>query len=205
MTHTTLTLDAARGGTRFGPFGPGTLTFGSDPSRCQIVVPSESGILPCHAMISVHGSGWRIQPAAIGAPIFVRTMGRLQPVSSYADVSVGDEIVLGSPQGPSYRVDRAGTAPRAATANSSSVLSGIPGSEHLTADAFKREGWRQLESSLVTLPYGRDIYRIVHRVRTGAWLRPRNIIAGAVALVVFLGGGCLTCASALGAAFYKLF
>lgn len=199
MSQTLLTLSPEFGGARFGPFGSGTISIGTDASRCQVVLHPSTGALPVHAMLTDTGSGWQLQPSQVGAVVFVRSGGRISQLQGYATLQAGDTLVIGSQNGPGLIVSR--MAPTAAPRPGGGIRGpSIPGASNLTGNAFSREIWRQLESTLVTLPYGRDIYRFVHRFRTGALFRPRNLIAMGVGLIGLFGFGCVSCFGAIGTA-----
>lgn len=203
MSQTLLTLAPEFGGTRFGPFGQGTISIGTDASRCQVVLHPSTGAQPVHAMITDTGSAWQLQPAAIGAGLFVRSGGRTTPVQSAVQLSAGDTFVIASQQGPALTVQRMAAAPGAgARGRAGGAFAGAASAAgRTTGSAFTREIWRQVESTLVTMPYGRDIYRFMTRFRTGALFRPRNLIAAAVALIGMFGFGCVSCCGAIGGLF----
>lgn len=198
MSQTLLTLAPEFGGQRFGPF-QGVITLGSDPSRCQVVLHPSTGVQPVHALLTDMGSTWQLQPAAVGCAVFLRKPnGRVGAVTTGVSLSPGDSVVLGGPTGPALMVNRmAGAAPGARPGGAPGVAGRIPGSQHLNSNAFAREARRQVESSLVTTPIGREVYRYWTRFRSGAMLRPRYIIGAVIGIVVVMGGGCLTCLSSV--------
>jgi len=198
MSQTVLTLSPELGGTRFGPFASGTISLGTDAGRCQVVLHPSTRALPVHAMVTDTGSGWQLQPSQVGAQVFVRSGGRISQVQGAAQLSAGDVIVLGHQSGPSLTISRMAAAPRPGGPAARGGNPKIPGSQHLSGNAFGREIWRQIESTLVSMPYGRDIYRVVHRARTGAMFRPRNLIAMGVAAIGLVGFGCVSCFGAIG-------
>lgn len=198
MSQTVLTLAPEFGGQRFGPF-EGVITLGSDPRRCQIVLHPSTGVHPVHAMLTDTGSTWQLQPAGLGCALFLRKPnGRVGAVTTSVSVSPGDSVVLGGPTGPALMVHRmAGTAPGARPGGAPGVAGRIPGAQHLNSNAFAREARRQVESTLVTTPMGREAYRFWTRFRSGAMLRPRYIIGAVLGVLVLTGGGCLSCLSGL--------
>jgi len=192
MSQTLLTLSPEFGGSRFGPFGPGTLSIGSDVKRCQVVLHASTGAVPVHAMLTASGDGWQLQPAQVGAAVFLRKAnGRIAPVTTLTPVANGDAIVIGSQSGPALIVTRAAVGP--ATNAGRKTKGRVPGSEHLSASAYQREARRQVESTIVRHPVGREIYRWWTRYKTGALLRPRYVIGAVVALIGMLGVGCVGC------------
>lgn len=197
MSQTLLTLSPEHGGARFGPFGKGTLTIGSDAKRCQVVIAPALGAAPVHAVLTDTGNGWQVQPAQIGAAVFVRTAkGRVSPVTTATPVANGDAVVIGTQSGPALTVTRASVGP---STNAGRAKGRIPGSEHLSANAYQREARRQVESMVVRHPIGREVYRWWTRWKTGALLRPRYVIGAVVGLVGLFGAGCVGCFGLIGA------
>jgi hypothetical protein len=200
MSQTLLLLQP--GGQRFGPFA-GTITIGADARRSQVVLPPGSGAQPAHAMLTDTGTGWQLQPASIGAALFLRKPdGRVLSVTTAVQVDPGDHVVVGSRQGPALLVQRMAAQPGAAPGAPppGRAGGGFAGSQHLNQGAFAREARRQVESTLVTLPMGREIYRFWTRFSSGALFRPRYIIGAIVALVALFGAGCVSCAGIVAAA-----
>lgn len=198
MSQTLLTLSPEFGGSRFGPFGPGTLSIGSDVKRCQIVLHASTGAAPVHAMLTASGDGWQVQPAQVGSAVFLRkSNGRISPVSTLTAITNGDAIVIGSQSGPALIVTRAAVGP--ATNAGRKAKGRVPGSEHLSGSAYQREARRQVESAIVRHPIGREAYRWWTRYKTGALLRPRYVIGAVVGLVGMLGFGCMGCLGLFGA------
>lgn len=198
MSKTLLTLSAEHGGQRFGPFGKGTLSIGTDSGRCQVVLDKTSGAAPVHATLTDTGAGWTLQPAQIGAALFVRKPnGRVAPITTGSPIESGDAIVIGTQSGPALTVSRAAVAASNKTAGPKGR---IPGSQHLNKNAFQREIQRQALSNFTRNPVGREIYRFWTRWRSGSFLRPRYVIGAVVGLVGMLGVGCLGCLGVVGAA-----
>ncbi|TVQ87063.1 MAG: hypothetical protein EA397_19115 [Deltaproteobacteria bacterium] len=74
----------------------------------------------------------------------------------------------------------------------------VPGSQHLSKQAYQREIERQALSSFTRNPFGREVYRWYTRWRTGALLRPRYVIGAIVAVMGFLAMACMGCFGAVG-------
>ncbi|MFT7518027.1 MAG: hypothetical protein ACI9MC_000151 [Kiritimatiellia bacterium] len=189
MQQTYLTLTPEFGGTKFGPFS-GTINLGTDGGRCQIVLAASSGIQPLHAMITDTGTAWQVQPVQMGAPVFLRKPnGRVLPVTMAVQAAPGDAVVLGSQSGPALLLSRASVAPVGGAAGGGGSRRG----GKLSTDAFSREARRQVESTLITMPYGREAYRFYTRLRSGSFMRPRYIIGAVGGLVFVVGTGCVGC------------
>jgi len=200
MSQTLLTLSPEFGGSRFGPFAAGSITIGSDPGRCQVVLHSSTGAAPTHAILTDTGASWQLQPAQIGAALFLRKRnGRVAPITTTTPVEPGDTIVVGAQSGPALTVTRAAASP-GANAGKARRGPNIPGSKHVSASAYQRELRRQAESSLVRHPVGREVYRWWTRWKTGALLRPRYVIGAIVGLVGLFGVGCTGCVGFIGIA-----
>ena len=194
MEQTYLTLTPEFGGTKFGPFS-GTINLGTDGGRCQITLaPGTAGVQPLHAMITDTGNGWQVQPTQMGAQVFLRKPnGRVVPVTMAVQAGAGDTVVLGNQAGPALVLSRA-TPPRVGTSSGG----GMSRRNKLSGDAFAREARRQVESSLITTPYGREIYRFWTRFRSGSFMRPRYIIGAVGGLLFLVGTGCVGCVGAIG-------
>lgn len=194
MLPTVLTLAPEFGGARFGPFPGGIIHLGTDANRCQVVLHPSTGALPVHALVSDLGQKWQVQQGSVGAGLYVRKpSGQMLAVQGAVQIEQGDAIVVGHQQGPSLYIARMVPPPAGAQRGAAKGRSNIPGAQHLNQGAFAREAKRQIESTLVTMPMGREVYRFWTRARSGALLRPRNLIAAGTGLLAFMGMGCLGC------------
>ncbi|MFK7931456.1 MAG: hypothetical protein AB8H79_24975 [Myxococcota bacterium] len=197
MLPTILTLGPEFGGSRFGPFNGGTIQLGTNAASCQVVLHPSTGALPVHALITDLGQKWQVQQGQVGAGLYVRKPnGRVLNVQGAMQIEQGDAVVVGHQNGPSLTISRMVAAPAGSQRPKPGAR--VPGSQHLSTDAFTKEARRQIESTLVTMPMGREIYRFWSRAKTGVLFRPRNLIAGGVALVGFFGVGCMGCFGMVG-------
>lgn len=197
MLPTLLTLGPEFGGGQFGPFNGGVIHLGTDASRCQVVLHPSTGAQAVHALITDLGQKWQLQPGQVGAGLYVRSAnGRVQAVQGAVQIAHGDAIIVGHQNGPSLYISRM-VAPPAQAPRAQAPGASIPGSQHLTSDKLAREARRQVESTIVSMPYGREIYQWWVQAKTGSLLRPRNVIAAVVALVGLFGFGCVSCFGAV--------
>jgi len=194
MSATFLTLSPEFGGTRFGPFGPGSVGLGSDASQCTVVLSPQTGVQPVHAWLTVTGSGWVLQPAVTGAAIFVSQGGReFQPVGSQAQLSPGDAFVLAHAQGVRFILE-VGPMPAAD--------SGVAGPRHRgrrppTAGDMAREVRRQAGVSAMTHGPLAEISKLFFRARSGALFQPRYVVGALIAVGGLAVTGCAGLVTAL--------
>ncbi len=170
------------GGTRFGPFPQGA-ALGSDSSRCHITLPAAMGIAPVHAWISPAGAGWVVRAVEASAAIFVvyGGNGAPAPVRGSAPISAGDAVMLGNPQGPRFTL----ALPPPAVHSARGGPRQLP-----TAGAMAQEVKRQVGVGVMTSGSGAQVSQLLYKLRSGALLQPRYIIAGILGLGTAAAAGC---------------
>lgn len=184
MISASLALAPEFGGTVFGPFPPGVITLGSDPS-CTLALHASLGLRPTHAQLVVQPDGRAvIQPAEAAAVVVVFASGRPpNRLRSAATLSPGDAFALGGPEGARFTLQVATAAAQASPA------AGRPrGMDRLSAGSLAAEARRQADVGLQTMGPFQELRRAGFRLRSGALLQPRYIVG---ALVV-IGGGLMT-------------
>jgi hypothetical protein len=204
-----LQLAPEMGGTRFGPF-TARIDIGSDERRCQLVLPSNLGIFPVHAVaIQVEPGVLGVQPAGQGCQLFVTPNGQAQawPVTSPVQMRPGDQLTLGTPAGPRFTMmadtgaaDSAHKVMADARAHGSEAgmiyalsrltdrLFGAPSAGGVAGE-IQRRGQAEM---LRTSPW-REMYAIQTRLKSGVFTSPRALVSIAVALFGVISTGSLTC------------
>lgn len=188
MSWFVLSLSAEFGGTTFGPFAPGPVALGSDPTRCQIVLNQSLGVRPTHAVITpMNANTFVLQPAeqGIGLFYFVGGRGQGQPVGNAVQLRPGDAFAVGSPAGPRFVVGLY-TQP-APQQNTGFKLGGrgVP-----TAAQMGQEVKRQASTGIMTNPLVQEASKLFWRVRTGAIFQPRVILGVAIGVFGAALAGC---------------
>jgi hypothetical protein len=203
---TFLALPADLGGTTFGPFTDGTVTVGTDPDRCQLVLNADTGLQPVHAWISPTGHCWTVQPASRGAAVFLRRGVTVAAVTAPVQAFPGDVICLGRDDGVRFILQgnpmREAPSPPIATgptgAGPTPVLDSPASSDAPragrrrapTAQQMQEEVKRQAGVAMFSNGPLAFINQVVFRGRSGALLQPRYIVGAVVAVGMFFMSSC---------------
>jgi hypothetical protein len=187
------------------------VSLGSDPQQCHVVLPAELGVYPVHLWVSPGEDGtFVLQPADTRAPVFSHAMGTPMPVEGAARLNSGQAFSLVAPDGPKFILEFAPTGAKAQAQSGHGVQQaaqsqggGQPagrgrakGGRRLpSAGDFAREAKRQAGVSIMTQGPLAQFSHLFYRLRSGALLQPRYIIAG----LVGLGGIFFTACSGLAA------
>ena len=206
MSETYLQLSPQHGGHRFGPFRTGAVYFGTDRSKCQIILDSSSGVGPCHAILTIApNQTYTLSATSRSHPVFVVPPGSSQAYACLDPVTIqaGSTIYLGSIQGPQFSLIRHGAQPNTSPPGAAPPgrRPGQPG----YGDAIGQEVHRQVESHLLTkVPAFRIFQEYWYKYKTGVLSQPRNIIALVVIALGFVGTGCMGCVSSIIAVFAQI-
>jgi hypothetical protein len=212
---TFISLTREFGGTRFGPYDGTYVSLGSDPQQCHVVLPAELGVYAVHLWISPGEDGtFVLQPADTRAPVFSHAMGTPMPVEGAARLNSGQAFSLVAPDGPKFVLEYAPAGANAQAQFGRGVQAAAQGQSHghggrqqggrgrtlggrglPSAGDFAREAKRQAGVSLMTTGPLAQFSHLFYRLRSGALLQPRYIIAG----LVGLGGIFFTACSGLAA------
>jgi len=197
MNATYLQLAVSQGGHRYGPFGAGAVYFGTDRSKCQIMLDTTSGLAPCHAVLTISATGqYSLSVTDRNNVVFVVQPGtqRAHQVIQPITVQSGATIYLGSLQGFQFSIQATAGAPAHAAPGSAARHPGQPG----YGDAIGQEIQRRVETQLFTkVPAFRIFQEYWYKYKTGVLSQPRNVIA-----LVFVGFGflatlCLGCGTGI--------
>lgn len=199
MTAVILKIADEFGGHRFGPFGLGAVHFGTDRSRCQVILDGSTGLAPCHAVFTIsQGNVFSVAPIDRSCTLFVIRSGsnRANQVMGATALGPNDSFSLGTLNGPRFSIE-VQIQPRSFPSQQSQARHpSQPG----YANAFGQEVHRQVETRLLTkFPMYRIVYEFWYKYKTGVLSQPRNVIALVVAALGFLGTGCLGCVGSLAA------
>ena len=223
MSQTFLTLAPEHGGIKFGPFMGGAIQFGSDRGLCQIALDPSTGAAPCHAVLTDQGNGsYVLAPVQRNYQVFAlhKSTGRLSPIMNPTPMGPGDSIVIGSPQGPRFTIERTGAGHGQAYAAAGRPPGFPPGAgprggfggglpNHRgqpLGTALGKEAKRQAEVYFLTqIPGYRVAYQWWYRAKTGSLMHPRNIITLIVTLLGFIFVSGAACLSGLAALFAGVF
>jgi hypothetical protein len=215
---TYLQLPPQMGGVRFGPFPPGVIYLGSDPQRCQIVLNASQGVFAMHCMVSDAGDGsYTISPVQGNLKVYLVKKGESKawPVQSAVQAHAGDWVVLASPEGPRFEIQRetatAGAGIRAGRpmGRPGQGFAGPGGASQQGGSAFggrmANEVQRQMAARMMTqVPAFRAFYMMQHRMKGGAWKSPYFLVSVLMGIMGFIGAGSAGC-SGMFYAVYRLF
>lgn len=203
MKQTFLQLSPEQGGHRFGPFKPGAVYFGTDRSKCQIMLDASSGLAPCHAVLTIAPDGsYTVSPTDRSHALYVvkANSSSALPIMNPVSINPGDALILGSTQGAKFVLEAAGIG-RNPPPGMAGRRPGQPG----YADAFGQEVQRRIETNMLTkVPLFRLLNEYWYKYKTGVLSQPRNVIGLVVLLIGFLGTGCVGCFGALFAALSQI-
>ena len=195
LTETFLELAPEFGGTRFGPFSGMEIRLGSDPSSNDITLPENLGVLPQHVKLINQGDGsFIVAPIQRSAGVFMFRSGAAakqvtSPIAlqSGSDTYSADSFSVVTAEGPRFYVLQVMTKPEAKTRESQLKAA----SKRLSGKSLWAELKRQGLVMFLTTKGGQEIQRWLTFIKTGAILRPRNIItaAGVLLSLSFAGGG----------------
>ena len=198
-----LKLGESFGGHRFGPFGSGAIQFGTDRSRCQVVLDVSTGLSACHAVFTIgQGSTFSVAPIDRQCAVFVIRAGsnRANQVMGATALGANDSFTLGSINGPQFFIESQQNVPMGQPRHSQARHPNQPGYAH----AFGQEIQRQVETRLLTKsPMYRIVYEYWYKYKTGVLSQPRNVIALVVTIFVFLSSGCFGCLGSLAVLFQQ--
>ena len=184
MAATFLQLPEALGGVRFGPF-QGIIKIGSDPSQCSLSLDPTHGVHPVHATLTPQTSGtYVLAPSLPEAGVFLQPKGQthLWPVRSPVSASPGDVVVFGTPMGPRFEIQCDAPPDR--------PDKGPPG----LAERSASEMQRQMSARLLSTPGPiREVYHMVHRIRSGSFNNPRTIVMLLAGAFTLLAAGTASC------------
>lgn len=207
LTETYLELAPEFGGTRFGPFKGMEIRLGSDPSSNDIVLPENLGVLPQHVKLISQGDGsFIVAPVERTAGVFTyRAGGSAKQVTSpiaiqgASDAYSADSFSVVTPEGPRFYVLQIMQQPEAKSKNSQFDQA----KKRLSGKSLFSELKRQGLVMFLTTQGGQQFQRWGTFIKTGAILRPRFLIGGAVVVAgwLFAGGiGLVACQAAVGGA-----
>lgn len=184
MAATYLQLPEALGAVKYGPFH-GAITIGSDPAQCSLSLDPNQGVHPVHATLTPQASGsYVLAPSLPEAGVFLQPKGQahLWPVRSPVSASQGDVVVFGTPMGPRFTIQRD-------EESSSSEASGSGLGRRAASEAG-----RQLTARVLSVPGPvREVYHMIHRLRTGSLSNPQTTVAVVFGVITVMGAGTLTC------------
>lgn len=184
MAATFLQLPEALGGVRFGPF-QGIIKVGSDPSQCSLSLDPTQGVHPVHATLTPQASGtYVLAPSLPEAGVFLQPKGQthLWPVRSPVSASPGDVVVFGTPMGPRFEIQ--------CDTSSAPAEEGKPGLAKRSASEVQR----QVSARILSTPGPiREVYHMVHRIRSGSFNNPRTLVMFGVGAVTLLAAGTVSC------------
>ena len=197
---TFLALPAELGGTTFGPFTDGTVTVGTDPDRCELVLNADADLWPVHAWISPVGHCWTVQPATRGALLFLRRGVTVAAITAPVEAFPGDVICLGRDDGVRFELRGnpalaapapvAHAAPEGSTPTPVFTPSGAGRRKAPTSGQMAAEVKRQAGVAMFSNGPLAFINQLVFRGRSGALLQPRYIFGAVVALGMAAMSGC---------------
>lgn len=204
MEPTFLQLPPDLGGLRYGPFRD-AVVFGSDGQRCQMVLDPGHGIYPVHATLSPQGPHYTLQPAGPDCKIFLIPPGQAQvwPVTSPVQAQVGATVILGTPSGPRFQIQRGTPAFRTAFQGQgdAAVLGGLDHALHrvgVSGSGIGEELGRRAKASLLAQSGpARDVYRLWTRARTGQLTNPVVLVGAGIAMLGALSTGAISCSGLL--------
>jgi len=191
-----LQLSQEFGGTKFGPFDSLEVRLGSDPTRNDITLPENLGIISEHVKVLIQGDGsYIIAPVERTAGVYVWRGGAKKPkeLQSPMAVNAGDSFALVTPEGPRFY-----------------ILAEMPNQTDLMADnvegkakqklgptgegilnEIKRRGFAKVFSS----KFGNFGMRAWTFIKTGQFLSPYYIVMGMTMMSGYLFAGTTSCAA----------
>jgi hypothetical protein len=185
---TYLQLAPQFGGTRFGPYEGLTITLGSDPEACHIVLSAALGVHGEHVQIMRQGvQDMIISPSERTADVFLFKAGQARAVQVNTPTAVrhGDAFALVTEDGPRFTIEVAPLPPELQEQRDQE-RDRRTGRGRLSADSMGSEMKRQAWTRLLVQGPAQILQRAVTFVTSGAIYQPRNII-----MMATLGGGWL--------------
>ncbi|HHO53454.1 MAG TPA: hypothetical protein ENK18_21925 [Deltaproteobacteria bacterium] len=201
MVPTFLQLPPDLGGLRYGPFRT-DVVFGSDGQRCQMVLDPGHGIYPVHATLIPQGTDtYTLQPAGPSCKVFLIPPGQTHvwPVTSPVQAQAGATVILGTPSGPRFQIQRGEQAYRSAFQGQgdAALLGGLDRALHrigVSGSGVGAELSRRIQASLLSgAGPVRDLYRLWTRVKTGQLANPVVWVGALFALLGALSTGAVGC------------
>jgi hypothetical protein len=221
MGKTFLQLTPQWGATCFGPF-TGAIRIGSDPKQCQLTVDASHGVYPLHAVLMESNDGlYSLSPGKSEYGLFLIQSGqtKMWPVRSPLQAKPGDTIILGTPRGPRFQIisktqteqegkkttkQSAGASIKSLSASIFKVFDRFFEPPPVKGGGVSAELARQRRAKMMTKSPWREIYKVYHRLRTGAHKNPVYIVGALAALATALLAGMASCAG-IGTAILRSF
>jgi hypothetical protein len=191
-----LQLSEEFGGTKFGPFDSMEVRLGSDPTRNDITLPENLGIIAEHVKVLIQGDGsYIIAPVERTAGVYVWRGGARKPkeLQSPIAVNAGDSFALVTPEGPRFF-----------------ILAEMPHETDLTGDNVEGRGKQKLGAAgegilkeikrkglakVFSSKFGNFGMRAWTFIKTGQFLSPYYIVIGMTMLSGYLFAGTTSCAA----------
>lgn len=190
---TYLTLAPEFGGTRFGPFEGMEIVLGSEPNRCDIVLPESLGVMSAHVKILRQPDmSMILAPVERTATVFLRkaTARRATQINTPTAVVAGDSFSLVTEDGPRFIIEIAELPPevKAQRIEKKSLRK-----KRLSAAAFGAEAKRQAWTKVLVTGPGQFFQRAWTFIKSGAIYQPRYIFLGLAIVGGWIFGGAMSC------------